>query len=157
MAAPSEDEKLEEIGGALWRGVFQRNNDIEPDHVLEMADYVKSEANSFLELPSIAFLEGRIAFSSVDQLWAGNGGLQKVVKGGKYVHVGRSSSSNRSGAAGEEKDGGVLDEPHASPAGGQEPIWRSNLASNGTVYYYNTHTRETTWEKPAEFVDLIGK
>jgi len=39
MVSPSEDEKLEEIGGALWRGVFQRNNDIEPDHV-GIADYV---------------------------------------------------------------------------------------------------------------------
>jgi len=109
-----------------------------------MAEYVKSEANSMLELPSTAILEGRFAFNSIDHLWLGKVGSAKAVKGGKHVHVGGAVSG----------EAGLQEEPHA---GGEVALWRSNLASNGTVYYYNSKTRETTWEKPAAFVDPIKK
>ena len=41
MTMESEDEQLEEVAGSLWRGVYQRNNDIDPDHVMELAEYVR--------------------------------------------------------------------------------------------------------------------
>jgi cytochrome b pre-mRNA-processing protein 3 len=128
MTMPSEDEKLEEVAGSLWRGVYQRNNEIEPDHVLELAEYVKAEAASIMELPSEAVLEGRIEFGDISNLWS-NGIIatpKKVMKGGKYIDTSndKNTDSNSSG------------------------IWRTNLSSSGTVYYYNTETRITQWEKP---------
>lgn len=134
MTMASEDEKVEEIAGALWRGVFLRNNDIEPDHVLEMANHVRSEAASVLELPSDAIFEGRVAFGSIGHLWGGANSKQdksKTVK--KYVTATDSQSS--------------------SGAGADEGEWRTNLSSKGTVYYYHSKTRETTWTKPPGFVE----
>ncbi len=133
MTNSTEDEKLEEIAGSLWRGVYQRNNDIEPDHVLEMAAHIKSEAYSMLEIDSTAFLEGRIAFNSIDHLWLPEKDKnKKEMKGGKYV-------STTGGAEQTEA------EPNAAG------VWRTNLSSNGTIYYYNTKTRETSWQKPPGF------
>ncbi len=135
MTMASDDEKVEEIAGALWRGVYQRNNDIEPDHVLEMANYIRLEAASVQELPSDAILEGRVAFGSIDHLWAGASAKNKISRTGgvkKYVLAGAESSSG---------------------AGGDEGEWRTNLSSKGTVYYYHSKTRETTWTKPPGFVE----
>ena len=65
MTLPSEDEKLEEIAGVVWRSAFMRNNDINPDHVIEMAKHIQTEHYSLLEIPSEAVMEGRIEFGSL--------------------------------------------------------------------------------------------
>ena len=57
MTLPSEDEKLEEIAGVVWRSAFLRNNDIHPDHVIEMAQHIKNEHNSLLNISSEAVME----------------------------------------------------------------------------------------------------
>jgi cytochrome b pre-mRNA-processing protein 3 len=132
MTMPSEDEKLEEIAGTLWRSCWLRNNDIEPDHVIEMAQYVKDESDSIMNLSSEAVLEGRIEFGDTSLLWSNSNGAQKIMKGGKYVTEGSS-------------DIAVEHEVIVDAQGG---IWRTNLSSNGTIYYYNQETKETRWKKP---------
>ena len=134
MTLPSEDEKLEEIAGVVWRSVFLRNNDIAPDHVLELAEHIKSEHYSLLDIPSEAVMEGRIEFGSLKDLWGGSkgeGGSKKTMKGGRYV------SSGTDDASGVEQEG----EEH-------EDVWLTNLTSRGKPYYYNKKTRETTWTLP---------
>jgi hypothetical protein len=44
---PSEDEILMDIGGAIWRSVFDRSEAVEDDHVMEFAKY-ESSCESFL-------------------------------------------------------------------------------------------------------------
>ena len=58
----SEEDKLllvkDEIAGALWRSAFMRRDEIEVEHVLEMADYVYNEHRSLLGVSQEAVLEG---------------------------------------------------------------------------------------------------
>ena len=136
MTFNNEDERTEEIAGSLWRTVFNRNNDIEPDHVLELAEYVKAEHKGMLEVSADAIIEGRIEFGGVGNLWASktkDTAPKKQMKGGKYVDTASADDAEIVGA---------LD----STSG-----WKTNLSSSGAVYYYNTETRETSWEVPEGF------
>lgn len=132
MTLQSNDERLEEIAGVMWRSAYLRNNDIMPDHVLELANHVIDEHTSFMDIPSQAIVEGRVEFKGISHLWGGE--TKKALK-----------------------DRAVLDVPNATHATADtqdEPLeegeWRTNLSSDGTVYYYNTKTRETTWHVPEQ-------
>ena len=61
-SSASEEDKLllvkDEIAGALWRSAFMRRDEIEVEHVLEMADYVYNEHRSLLGVSQDAVLEG---------------------------------------------------------------------------------------------------
>jgi hypothetical protein len=35
--------------------------------------------------------------------------------------------------------------------------WREATAPDGRKYYYNRRTKETTWKKPENFVEVTGK
>ena len=139
MTLPSEDEKLEEMAGVMWRSAFLRNNDIMPDHVLEMASHVKKEHNSLLEVPSKAVMEGRVEFGSVKDLWGGEKSMpSKKMVGGRYVSD-LSATSNDTDEVEHEEEAGE-DE--------REDVWLTNLTAQGKPYYYNKRTRETRWSLP---------
>ena len=64
------DEILEEVGGALWRYNFVRNDDVEVDHVMAMAEYVFREYESLQSVGDTAICEGRIQFGELPE-WPG--------------------------------------------------------------------------------------
>lgn len=134
MSLPSEDEKLEEIAGVMWRHAFLRNNDVMPEHVLEMASHVKKEHYSLLDIPSKAVMEGRVEFGNVKHLWGDDRSASaKKMVGGRYVN----SSEDQEDSAEEE-----------AKEGEEEDIWLTNLTAQGKPYYYNKRTRETRWSLP---------
>jgi hypothetical protein len=94
-----------------------------------------------MELPSEAVLEGRVAFGDIGHLWAKGSmlGGAKEMKGGKYVSTGAGADAAATAAA-----------AAAGMDTGEMGAWKTNLSSNGTVYYYNTETRETSWTKPTD-------
>ena len=65
----SEEDKLllvkDEIAGALWRSAFMRRDEIEVEHVLEMADYVYNEHRSMMGISQEAVLEGNMATTTL--------------------------------------------------------------------------------------------
>ena len=143
MTLPSEDEKLEEIAGVVWRSAFLRNDDIHPDHVIEMASHIKQEHYSLLEIPSEAIMEGRIEFGGLKHLFGGEGKgkgheNKKVMKGGRYV------ADESSKASGSFSPTATVDEGEEE----EQDVWLMNLTAQGKPYYYNKMTRETRWSLP---------
>ena len=125
----------------MWRSAFLRNNDIHPDHVIEMAVHIKKEHNSLMNISSKAVMEGRIEFGSLKGLWGRIRGddksdKKKVMKGGRMSEP--AGPSGPRGASVREEE----DEEE------EEDVWLTNLTSQGKPYYYNKKTRETTWTLP---------
>ena len=77
----TEEERVDEIAGTLWRMLYQNRDNIEPDHVLQLAQYIRAEQMSLFDISRTALLEGRIAWGSNDNIW----------------HNSNSSSSNSDG------------------------------------------------------------
>ena len=138
MTLPSEDEKVEEMAGVMWRSAFNRNNDIMPNHVLEMASHVQKEHYSLLEIPSKAVMEGRVEFGGVKHLWGGEKSLPtKKMVGGRYVNDSFATTSSEEESVEEYEEEEV-------------DVWLTNLTAQGKPYYYNKKTRETRWSLPED-------
>ena len=142
MTLPSEDEKLEEIAGVMWRSAYLRNNDIMPDHVIEMASHVQKEHYSLLDIPSKAVMEGRVEFGDVKHLWGNDKTSAKKMVGGRYVNDASSSTIDSSATASASND------VDSSGEDDEEDMWLTNLTAQGKPYYYNKRTRETRWTLP---------
>ena len=59
----TEEERVDEIAGSLWRMLYLKREDIEPEHVLELAHYLRSEQISLFNISSQAIMEGRFVWS----------------------------------------------------------------------------------------------
>ena len=125
LTKESEDEVLEEIGGTLWRFNFLRDEGIEGDHVMKMADYVYREYTSLQDVSAEAVVDGRIAFGRMPD-WSG-----------VRITASPSSSSSSSGS-----DAGDAAEDEG------EGEWKRAISNEGKVYYWNTKTRESRWTAP---------
>jgi cytochrome b pre-mRNA-processing protein 3 len=166
LTPAAADEKLlltkDDIGGALWRNAYMRRDEIEVDHVLEMAEYVYTEHQSLMRVPKDAVLEGRIRWGALPA-WK----KERRPKLGGSSSSGSSSgssssSSSVSGAAGDHAASDDADDAvvPASPAGeggdkvvdasggGDKGEWKEAVSGSGKVYYWHTRTRETSWVKP---------
>jgi len=64
----SEEERVDEIAGSLWRMLYQKREDIEPEHVLELANYIRTEQMSLFNISSHALMDGRFVWSK-PALW----------------------------------------------------------------------------------------
>lgn len=73
ISRSTEDERIDEIAGTLWRMLYSKRDDIEADHVLELARYIREEQVSLFDLPRSAILEGRISWKPYMQLVGSTG------------------------------------------------------------------------------------
>lgn len=122
MTKKSNDEKIEEIAGTIWRTVYNKRDEIDEDRVLALASYVHTEHASLLSLQDAAILDARIEFA-------------KVPKFNPVPHSGAEKALATS-----------IDE--LIGRGGEEEEWKAAVASNGRTYYFNVKTRETRWDAP---------
>ena len=160
LTPATADEKLlqakDDIGGALWRNTYMRRDEIEVDHVLELAEYVYTEHQSLMRVPKDAVLEGRIRWGALP-VWKKERRPKVVGSSSSSSAVGGSAGSTGSSAADDSDD----DAAPASPAGeggekagnasgGDKGEWKEAVSGSGKVYYWHTRTRETSWVKPAK-------
>jgi len=68
ISRPTEDERIDEIAGTLWRMLYLKREDINSDHVIELARYIRGEQVSLFNISKKALLEGRIAWEQ-NKLW----------------------------------------------------------------------------------------
>jgi hypothetical protein len=117
-----EDKVLDHLAGALWRGVYLRNEAIDEELVLQFARYLRREQLSLLDMSKEAIMEGRIS-------WGAPPSWKRVAS-----------------ADGKEMDEKTKEKllqiirTHG--------IWKEAVAADGRKYYWNTKTRESQWEKP---------
>ena len=123
LTRPSEDEIVDTIGGTLWRFVYMRRNEIDVDHVLELANYIRREQKSTLTIPTEAIFDGRLDWGPLPN-WTGRGGVQST------------------------KPGSITDtKPSVTPQISND--LEEAIAPDGKVYFWNIHTKETSWKKPS--------
>mgnify|MGYP000548392384 CR=1 FL=1 len=87
LTKETPDEVKEEIGGALWRFNFLRDDDVEADHVMKMADYVYREHESLKDVSLAAMCEGRVAFGRPprwDTTTTSSSSMSSVVEDGEW-------------------------------------------------------------------------
>lgn len=65
LTMSTETEILDELAGVLWRFVYNRDESIPEDHVLDLARYIRSEQLSLIDLPQYAIFQGRIEWSKL--------------------------------------------------------------------------------------------
>lgn len=76
-----ESEVLDDIAGVLWRNLYERNENMDEQHVIDLAKYVRNEQLSLLEFPIQAIYDGRIQWSKVP--WKSSSKFNKRVGNNK--------------------------------------------------------------------------
>lgn len=61
----NEDDLLDSMGGVLWRSAYARRNEIEVDHVLELAKYVRENQQMVQSLSKEVIQEGVIKWGDI--------------------------------------------------------------------------------------------
>ncbi|GMH71079.1 hypothetical protein TrRE_jg7505 [Triparma retinervis] len=135
-----DEKRLDELGGALWRDVFLRNDKLPVDHVLRLASYVQREREMVMNLPEELFLEGRIPWGPPPD-WRN----VKTDEGFDFEDEESEQEMIQRQKEEVEKSGGVFLDDVDLPEG-----WSLAITEEGKVYYWNTETRESRWEKPKE-------
>jgi len=72
----SEFDLLDSMGGVLWRSAYARRNEIEVDHVLELAKYVKENQQMVQSLSREEVQEGVVTFGPIP--WTASQASAKV-------------------------------------------------------------------------------
>jgi cytochrome b pre-mRNA-processing protein 3 len=125
-----EEEVLQEIAGSLYRNVYMRR-EVEEEKVLELAKYVRREHLSMLDISPDAIDEGRVE-------WGKNPDFLGALSQAPMVRQGMSNN-----AAGSEIDDEL--EEAIDDEGGE---WKEAITPAGKIYYWNTKTRESRWQRP---------
>ena len=136
----SDEKRLDELGGSLWRDVFLRNEKLPVDHVLRLASYVQREREMVMNLPEELFLDGRIPWGAPPD-WRN----VKTDEGFDFKDDESEQEMIIRQKEEVEKSGGVFLDDVDLPEG-----WSLAITEEGKVYYWNTETRESRWEKPEE-------
>ncbi|CAM9685046.1 unnamed protein product, partial [Choristocarpus tenellus] len=138
-----EEEMLDSLAGALWRGVFMRSSDgVTEEHVRTLAKYVQSEHEDMMNAPQDKFLDACIEFAPPPR-W-GEMPAQALEtqkqKGGKQKPAPRVRGLEMDGVA--TKEAVLTEAPVATEnmlCGGGEVEggrWRACLAESGKVCWY---------------------
>ena len=121
LTRPSEDEIVDTIGGTLWRFVYMRRNEVDVDHVLELANYIRREQKSVLTIPTSAIFDGRLDWGPLPN-WSGNCVPSAKEEINLYLKKSNPPEVNND--------------------------WQEAIAPDGKIYFWNTKTRERSWKKP---------
>jgi hypothetical protein len=122
----NEHDVIEEIAGCMWRYPYQRREDVDEDRVVALAKYVRTEQLSLQQLPAPALLEGRFAWGSLPK-------FPPIPKDYKPIENVQPFENEAEEAAQTTAEKGE---------------WRTAISATGKIYYWNTVTRESRWEKP---------
>lgn len=127
LTKQSEDEIVDKIGGTLWRFAYNRRPEVDVDHVLELANYVRNEQKSLIDISTEGILKGRFEWGELPK-WSY-----------KKKHKNDSNHDTKHNLTSQQALESKLD---------VEDIWRAATAPDGKTYYWNTKTRESRWDRP---------
>jgi len=131
LALPSDEERNDNLGAAVWRNVWLAERRMTVEHCVEMALYLRRQDEMLGNTETAALLEGRIAWEPVPS-WKG---VRSVV-----------SVQDSQAPEGEVAEEEIVAEEEEEE---EEGDWRPALANTGKTYYWNIKTRETRWDKPS--------
>ncbi len=114
VEADEEEQILDDIGGALWRLLYLKREDLDLEHIMELVKYVRREQLSLLQLDREAIFEGRI-------LWGDLPRWKKV----------KHNSTTSSSVNHEQIDGDVSTSTTA-----KKGEWKEATAPDGRMYYW---------------------
>lgn len=138
-----EERILDELAGALWRGVYLRREDVPEDHVLALAEYVRREQLSLLDLSQQAIFEGRILWGK-PPAWKKRSSIQHIEDADGQLHDNQVDAAKSE----EQKEKERQRREKILQVIKERGIWREAVAPDGRKYYWNSKTRESRWEKP---------
>jgi hypothetical protein len=129
---------LDELGGALWREVYLRNDNLTIDHVMRLAHYVDNQLNVIMKMPKEDLFNGDIK-------WIDPPDWKNVVSDDGYQLPELTEDDivkQREEQVKEIKEqGGVYVDEESLEEG-----WRIAYTEAGKVYYWNVESRESSWE-----------
>ncbi len=153
-----EEEVLDDIGGVLWRFVYNRRdeNEFDSEHIMLMAKYVREEQLSLRNISIDALNNGCIKWGPLPA-WkrrtgkhssssnnSSSNSINKNISSAKSSGVEASSTSST-------KENESVDNAVDGDDDESEDEWKQALTPDGKHYYWNTLTKQTTWEKPPGF------
>jgi len=175
VTMPTYKERHDELSSALWRVIYGGSDSISDDHVRRFARYVERETEKIKGLEEVAFLDGRIEWGRAPRWDPKEDGVRAKTRRGRFVQSanahseeilpvddfqpgdvdgggdGDGEAENEDDRDRDNEDGKEEGEDDAlidQVEGGLPKNWRTALTDGGQQYYYNTVTRESSWEKP---------
>ena len=132
---------LDELGGALWREVYQRNDNLTVDHVMRLAKYVDSQLKGIMAMPAAQLFEhGQVKFEGVpdfSHILDDEGvALPDVTEADIQASIAEQIEDIK-------KEGGTYIDEESLEEG-----WRVAYTEAGKLYYWNVETRESSWDAP---------
>ena len=142
----TEELRRSELASALYREVYQSEDDLATDHVMRLVTYIEHEYDMIMKLPEEHFVEGRIPWGPIPE-WN-----DIIDDFGGVINKAEDLERWKLKIALKEKEvednGGVI-YPCDSTL---EEGWRSALSDGGKLYYFNEASRESRWDRPEKKV-----
>jgi len=123
-----EEVIVDEMATVVLRQVFLNREDITVAHILEFARYLRHEQQSLMAVSREAIFDSRVEWGPLPNF--------KSLKGGDRSERGDKNNKH------------IADK--ATTAEKPKGEWKEATAADGKTYYWNTLTRESTWDKPKE-------
>ncbi|KAG5185506.1 hypothetical protein JKP88DRAFT_236730 [Tribonema minus] len=119
MTLTTEDEKVYEMGGAIWGLIYRKPEKYSEQHLHHFASHLYTELETLYEVPLDKFKEGALVFADAPD-------FSQPVKSNRVELA--YSTPERCDDVGE---------------------WRATLDLAGKRYWWNPRTRESTYATPA--------
>ena len=137
--AASAAASLDELGGALWRDVYCKNDVLSVDHVHRLALYASRELDRVLGMEPGDFY-------AADIPWGKPPDWEDVLgDDGRVAGTGDLVDKEKDIQDVEAKGGVAIRDDEDLKEG-----WASALSPAGKVYYWNKKSKETSWNRPTK-------
>lgn len=163
-----EEEVLDDIGGVLWRFIYNRQENFDEEHIMLMAKYVREEQKSLSQMSMEALNRGAVKWGPLPN-WkrvskrelaakhatnannnSNNRGTNSNISDSSSKNSNSSSDAAATSSSSAEEQIAEDDDSNELVDDVAEDEWREALTPDGKVYYWHVKTRETTWDKPKE-------